>query len=75
MQEESLVFKKPCIILRYDTERVEGLESNFQYLSKLDVEKTKAKIKEYLSPKFKVKQFPVPYGEVGISKKVIGCLK
>jgi len=33
MQEESLVFGKPCIILRYSTERPEGLEHHFQFLS------------------------------------------
>lgn len=75
MQEESLIFKKPCIILRMATERPEGLESNFQFLSKLNVEETKEKIKEYLSPKFKVKDFKNPYGEVGVSKKIVEILK
>ncbi len=75
MQEESLIFSKPCIILRNSTERQEGLETNFQYLSKLDVEKTKEKIKEYLSPKFKIKKFKNPYGEKGVSKKIVGVLK
>lgn len=75
MQEESLIFKKPCIILRKATERQEGLESNFQYLSKLDVEKTKKKIKEYLNPTFKIKDFKNPYGEIGVSKKIVEMLK
>jgi len=75
MQEESLIFKKPCVILRMNTERQEGLKSNFQYLSKLNVEKTKKKIKEYLSSHFKVKQFKNPYGEIGVSKKIVKLLK
>jgi len=75
MQEESLVFKKPCVILRMATERQEGLETNFQFLSKLDVEKTKDKIKEYLSKDFKVKKFNNPYGEPGVSKRVVEILK
>jgi UDP-N-acetylglucosamine 2-epimerase (non-hydrolysing) len=75
MQEESLIFKKPCIILRMATERQEGLESNFQFLSKLDVDKTKEKIKGYLSPNFKVKDFKNPYGEIGVSKKIVEMLK
>jgi UDP-N-acetylglucosamine 2-epimerase (non-hydrolysing) len=75
MQEESLVFHKPCIILRKSTERQEGLDSNFQFLSKLDVQKTKDKIKEYLSPKFEVKKFKNPYGEKGVSKKIAEVLK
>jgi len=75
MQEESLIFKKPCIILRYATERPEGLKSNFQFLSGLDVERTREKIKEFLSPNFKVKLFKNPYGEVGLSKKIVGVLR
>lgn len=70
MQEESLIFQKPCVILRKATERPEGLKSNFQFLSKLNVEETKEKIKEYLSLKFKVKDFKNPYGEIGVSKKI-----
>jgi len=75
IQEESLIFKKPIIILRMNTERPEGLESNFQYLSKLNVEETKKKIKEYLSKDFKVKKFKNPYGEKGVSEKIVELLK
>jgi len=71
MQEESLIFHKPCIILRMNTERPEGLKSNFQFLSKLNVEKTKEKIREYLSKDYKVQEFKNPYGEVGVSKKIV----
>jgi len=72
LQEESLIFQKPCIILRNATERPEGLDFNFQYLSKLDVEKTKSKIQEYLNPNFKIKN---PYGEIGVSEKIVEILK
>ena len=75
MQEESLIFAKPCIVLRMATERQEGLDTNFQFLSKLDVQKTKQKIKQYLSPKFKIKQFKNPYGEIGVSKKIVEALR
>ena len=71
MQEESLIFQKPCIILRMNTERQEGLESNFQFLSELDVEETKAQITKFLSPSFKIESFKNPYGEVGVSKKIV----
>jgi len=74
MQEESLIFEKPCIILRKDTERQEGLQTNFQFLSGLNVEKTKEKIKEYLSSSFKVQKFKNPYGERGLSKKIVDLL-
>ena len=75
MQEESLVFGKPCIILRYNTERIDGLKTNFQYLSKLNVEETKKKINEYLNPKFKIDSYKNPYGEKGVSKKIVEVLK
>ncbi len=73
LQEESLIFSKPCIILRNETER-EGLESNFQFLSMLDIEKTKEKIKEYLSKDYKVEDFKNPYGKKGVSKKIVDIL-
>ena len=71
MQEESLIFQKPCIVLRNNTERQEGLNSNFQFLSKLDVKKSKLQIKKFLSSDFKVKNFKNPYGDIGVSSKLI----
>ena len=75
LQEESLIFKKPCIILRKATERQEGLETNFQFLSKLNVRKTKEKINKFLNKDFKIKGFKNPYGEIGVSKKIVEILK
>lgn len=75
MQEESLILKKPCIILRNRTERPEGLKTNFQFLSKLDKEKTKEKIKEFTSSNFKIKSFVNPYGKVGLSKKIVKIIE
>jgi len=74
MQEESLIFGKPCVILRNSTERPEGLETNFQFLTKLDVEKSKEKIKEYLSSDFNIQRYKNPYGEKGVSKKIVEVL-
>jgi len=74
MQEESLIFGKPCVLLRKSTERPEGLKTNFQILTKLNVDKAKEKIKEYSSPKFKIKSYKNPYGERGLSKKIVGVL-
>jgi len=71
MQEESLIFQKPCIILRKNTERPEGMDSNFQFLSNFEVGKTKNKIKEFLSKDFKVGKFDNPYGKIGVSKKIL----
>ena len=74
MQEESLIFGKPCMILRNSTERPEGLKTNFQFLTKLDIEKSKEKINEYLSRDFKIKTYENPYGKKGLSKKIVGVL-
>jgi len=74
MQEESLIFGKPCVILRKSTERPEGLKTNFQFLTKFDVEKSKAKIKEFSSPKFKIRSYENPYGGKGLSKKIVDVL-
>jgi len=75
MQEESLIFKRPCIILRKATERQEGLRTNFNYLSNLEVNNTKRKITEFLSKEFKIHSFKNPYGEKGLSRKIVGVLK
>ena len=75
LQEESLIFKKPCIILRNATERQEGLKTNFQFLTKFNVEKTKGKIQEYLNTNFKIKKFENPYGKIGVSKKIVEMLR
>jgi UDP-N-acetylglucosamine 2-epimerase (non-hydrolysing) len=72
IQEESLVFKKPCILLRKSTERQEGLTTGINYLSKLDVEKTKEKIDDYLN--LNTLTFENPYGEK-VSEKIIKELK
>ena len=74
IQEESLVFKKPCIILRKRTERQEGLYTGINFLTKLDVEKTRKIIEHIESGKIKVKKFKNPYGERGLSRKIIGEL-
>lgn len=75
IQEESLVFKKPCILLRKKTERPEGLESGFNFLTGLDVSKTKELINKIESDKIKPKKFKNPYGEIGLTKKIIELLK
>ncbi|MBT4258080.1 UDP-N-acetylglucosamine 2-epimerase (non-hydrolyzing) [archaeon] len=75
LQEESLVFNVPCILFRKATERQEALETNFQFLSGLKVKESKKKIQEYLNPKFKPLPIKNPYGEVGLTKKVVEVLK
>lgn len=75
IQEESLVFKKPCIILRERTERIEGMQTGINFLTKLDIKESLEKIKEIEENKIKRVYFKNPYGEEGVSKRIIEILK
>jgi len=75
IQEESLVFKKPCVILRKRTERQEGLSTGINFLTGVEVETAKKVIKDIEVNKIKIKNFKNPYGEVGLSKKIVEMLK
>src|SRR3989344_2448714 len=70
IQEESLVFKKPCIILRKRTERQEGLSTGINFLTKLNVNYARKVIEDIESGKIKARDFKNPYGEKGVSKKI-----
>jgi len=74
IQEESLVFKKPCLILRNNTERPEALKTGFNFLTKLNVDYSKDIIKKIEEGSIKVKRFKNPYGERGLSKKIVNLL-
>lgn len=74
IQEESLVFKKPCIILRERTERQEGLGTGINFLTGLDVQKTKKLIRR-LEKGIKIRGFKNPYGERGVSERILDTLR
>ena len=74
IQEESLVFKKPCIILRKRTERQEGLSTNINFLVGMNVKRTKKIIEDIENNKINPQKFENPYGKPGISKKIISFL-
>jgi len=74
IQEESLVFKKPCILLRKKTERQEGLLTGINFLTKLNVNYSKKLIEMIENNKLKIKNFKNPYGERGLSKKIVDIL-
>ena len=75
IQEESLVFGKPCVILRKRTERQEGLETGINFLTNLDVGYSKKTIQEIESGKISSKKIKNPYGEKGLSKKIAEGLR
>ncbi len=74
IQEESLVFKKPCLVLRNRTERQEGLKTGINFLT-MDVKKAKEIIKSLDNNKIKIQPFKNPYGKPGLSKKIIEILR
>jgi UDP-N-acetylglucosamine 2-epimerase len=74
IQEESLVFKKPCIILRKATERQEGLSTGINFLTNLDVDYSKELIDTLEKSNLKTKSFKNPYGKKGLSKKIVSLL-
>ncbi len=75
IQEESLIFKKPCIILRKRTERQEGLSTGINFLTGLNVKKTKEMIEQIEKNNVKVKNFQNPYGNPGLSKRIVEILR
>ncbi len=75
IQEESLVFKKPCILLRKKTERQEGLETKINFLTGLNINYAKKIIKGIENGGIKIKKFKNPYGEAGVSKGVANKLR
>ena len=75
IQEESLIFKKPCIILRKKTERQEGLNTGINFLTGLNVSYAKNIINKIEKNKLKIKKFKNPYGKKGVSKEILGVLE
>jgi UDP-N-acetylglucosamine 2-epimerase (non-hydrolysing) len=74
IQEESLVLKKPCVLLRERTERQEGLNTGLNFLTKLDLNYSKKVIKRIEASEVKVKNFVNPYGDENASKKIVEIL-
>lgn len=75
IQEESLVFGKPCIILRKKTERQEGLSTGINFLTRLNVNYSKSLVRKIEKGKLNIKKFENSYGKKGVSKKIIELLK
>ena len=74
VQEETLTLKKPCVILRKKTERIEGLDTNINFLTGLDVKKTKKILRKLLHETYQIPKYKNPYGNGNSSKKIINYL-
>jgi UDP-N-acetylglucosamine 2-epimerase (non-hydrolysing) len=75
IQEESLVLKKPCLLLRERTERQEGLSTGLNFLTKLDVNYATDVIRKIEGGQIKIKNFVNPYGDGTASKKIVDILE
>ncbi len=75
IQEESLALKKPCILLRMRTERVEGLATGLNYLTKLNVRYAKQLIQLLENDEIKVGNFKNPYGDGRAAKRIVRILQ
>lgn len=74
IQEESLAFRKPCILLRMKTERDEGLSTGINFLTELNVEYATQLIQKLESEKFKIPKFKNPYGDGKAAKKIVNFI-
>jgi len=73
IQEESLIYNVPCIILRERTERKEGVREGINYLSKFEVSETIEKASELVKKDFQ--QASNPYGDPGVAERVVEKLE
>ena len=71
IQEESLVFKKPCVLIRKKTERQEGLSTGLNFLTYMDVRIAKKIIEKIENDEINIKKFENPYGKKGLTKKIV----
>ncbi|MFH8093040.1 MAG: UDP-N-acetylglucosamine 2-epimerase, partial [Candidatus Aenigmatarchaeota archaeon] len=71
IQEESLTFRKPCILLRMKTEREEGLKTGINFLTKLNIKYAIELIQKLESKKFKIQKFENPYGDGKAAKRIV----
>ncbi len=75
IQEESLVFKKPCIILRKKTERQEGLYTGINFLVGVNVRYGRKIIEKIENKEIEIKNFKNPYGHEGLTKAIVEVLR
>ncbi|MCP6719174.1 MAG: UDP-N-acetylglucosamine 2-epimerase [Patescibacteria group bacterium] len=75
IQEESLIFNKPCILIRRKTERQEGLSTGINFLTGLNINYAKNIIKKIENNEINVKKFKNPYGERGVTKNILKNLR
>ncbi len=75
IQEEAPYLKKPFLVLRDYTERMEGIEQGYGFLVGSDPEKIKKAFAEIWEGRFFLPDGKYPYGDGDASKKVVEFLR
>ncbi len=70
IQEESAILRKPCLLLRKRTERVELLYVGASFLTALKPERALRYYSRLKENNFKLPRFKFPYGSRGISRRI-----
>ncbi|TRO63910.1 non-hydrolyzing UDP-N-acetylglucosamine 2-epimerase [Christiangramia sabulilitoris] len=74
IQEEAIVLKKPVIVTRKYTERVEGVEAGYCFLTGSNKNEIILKAKEILKKPFIYNELKNPYGNGNSASKIIDFL-
>ena len=74
VQEESAIFKKPCLVIREYTERPETIKAGSAVILNNNIKKMKAIIIKALTSKIKIKNIK-DYSSINVSNKILKILK
>ena len=74
VQEESAIFKKPCLVIREYTERPETVKAGSAVVLNNNIKKMKAIITKALTSKIKIKNIK-DYSSINVSNKILKILK
>ena len=74
VQEESAIFKKPCLVIREYTERPETIKAGSAVILNNNVNKMKVIISKALKAKIKIKKIK-DYSSIKVSNKILEILK
>tara|TARA_B100002051_G_scaffold268146_1_gene297583 strand:- start:215 stop:1291 length:1077 start_codon:yes stop_codon:yes gene_type:complete len=74
VQEESAIFKKPCLVIREYTERPETVKAGSAVVLNNNIKKMKAIIIKALTSKIKIKNIK-DYSSINVSNKILKILK
>jgi len=73
IEEESIILKKPCLLLRKRTERVEGLRTGITFLTNLDLSYSRELIERMESKAISFKNTKNPYRFNRSPSEIIAC--